>query len=168
MENSILLCKTTLQAGQNLCLTAAGFSMWPVITRDMKAEISPLTDDLPEKGSLLLVEGANGLVVHRLWGLTCNNGVIMVLTKGDTNIGFDEPVKVTSVLGKVSRLKDSSGGIRYPDRGFLWLYGKVLCTSKLAARIWAKLCRAILRLNGEHHEKCSDYKECHQNVPPIA
>ena len=148
MDYSLILCDTALNSGNTICLTADGLSMWPVITGGMKAEIAPLASGAPEKGSLILTSKDGGLVVHRCWGVTCQDGVTLVVTKGDTNLGFDAPVTIDKVLGKVVCLRNRHDAVRDPNRGFLRFFGLVICASGLTARIWARICRVLLRLMG--------------------
>lgn len=148
MDYTEIFCDNVIKAGKPICITAAGTSMWPLISEGMKAEIVPVASNLPGKGSLLLVDCNNKLVVHRYWGLADINGVTMVLTKGDTNLGFDQPIPVAKVLGQVILLKsDTEGGpVLDPNKGMLQLYGKVICSSQMLARIWARICRIVLRI----------------------
>lgn len=146
MDYSFALCANVLNSGSVLNLTAKGFSMWPVIVQGMKAQISPLGPSFPQKGSLLLVNLDGRLVVHRCWGVTDKEGILMVITKGDANIGFDAPITIDMILGKVTLLWDDSAGSRDPNRGFLRIYGQVLCASKFLAGVWARICRIVLRI----------------------
>lgn len=148
MDYRHILCDTALNSGNTICLTAQGLSMWPVITQGMRAEIAPPEAKLPEKGTLLLTQGEGGLIVHRCWGVTSRDGNVLVLTKGDTNYCFDAPVTTDRVLGKVTLLRGPRGVVRDPNQGLLKVYGKMLCMSVLAARIWARACRVILSIRG--------------------
>jgi len=141
MNFMTVLCDNTIRNGKTVCLTAVGESMWPV-----KAVISPLQSELPKKGSLLLIERANGLVVHRYWGVTDQEGVPLLLTKGDTNLAFDPPVSISGVLGQVSLLKKNTGDCRDPNHGWLYLVGRFICSSYNVAGFWARSCRVMIRL----------------------
>lgn len=141
-----IFCYDTIKTGRSACLTAVGTSMWPVITKGMKAVIEPLELGSPEKGSLLLIKRPNGLMVHRYWGIIYKEGVSLVLTKGDTNLAFDPPVPVSMIIGQVVQLRNSSGDCRNPNRGWLYIFGRVLCSSYHLARFWARLCRCVLKL----------------------
>lgn len=140
------LCDNAIKTGKSICLTAVGRSMWPFITEGMRAVISPLKSSLPSKGSLLLIKRANGLMVHRYWGMTGSGGAPLVLTKGDTNLVFDPPVPISMVLGKVSLLRKKNGDGRDPNRGWLYLFGRIICSSDNVARVWARLCRLMMRI----------------------
>lgn len=146
MDYKTILWENTVGTGRPLCLTAVGRSMWPVITEGTKAIIMPLQSDLPQKGSLLLIERADGLIVHRYWGMTYKEGVPLVLTKGDTNLAFDPPVPISMILGHVTLLKKNTGECRDPNHGLLYLAGRFICSSYKVAGIWARLCRLKMRL----------------------
>lgn len=139
-----VFCDDTIKTGGSICLTAVGTSMWPVITNGMKAVIKPLELGSPRAGSLLLIKRPNGLMVHRCWGVIYQGGVPLVLTKGDTNLVFDPPVPVSMIIGQVSLLRNHSGDCRDPNRGWLYVLGRVLCSSYHLARFWARFCRRIL------------------------
>ncbi len=142
-----IFCDNTIRNGKSACLIAVGTSMWPIITKGMKAVISPLESGLPPRGSLVLIEHVSGLMVHRYWGLTYREGVPLVLTKGDTNLAFDPLVPISMVLGQVSLLKNNTGDYRDPNHGWLCLLGRIICSSYSAARVWARLCRLLLKIN---------------------
>jgi len=146
LEYSQIFCEDVIKSGKNAFMTASGVSMWPAIIAGMKAEIAPLDAELPPKGAMILVKGGNGLMVHRYWGVQYEKSVPLILTKGDTNICFDPPVTRELVLGQVVMLKHDTYGIRNPNRGFWLLFGRLLCSSLSAARVWAKLCRVVLRV----------------------
>ncbi len=148
MNYSQAFCEYTLKAGNTVCLTAAGFSMWPAITEGMQAEISPLNATLPEKGSLLLINRENGLMIHRCWGVSFKNGIPLVLTKGDANIAFDPPVPLDLILGQVVLLRDNKNKSKNPNLGRHRLYSRVICASACLAGYWARCCRLVLRLLG--------------------
>lgn len=144
MSYASVLCENAIKTGRSVCLTATGTSMWPIIRNGMQATVSPMSDSLPEKGSLLLIKRPNGLMIHRYWGVISKEGDPLILTKGDANLAFDSPVPVSLIIGHVSLLKNSSGDLWDPNRGWLYLFGCVLCSSYNLARFWAKLCRRIL------------------------
>lgn len=146
MNYTTILCDNAIKTGTSVCLTATGRSMWPVLTEGTRAVVSPLESDLPAIGSLLLVKRAHGLMVHRCWGVTYNEGVPLVLTKGDNNLVFDPVVPISMVLGYVSLLKNNTGDCRDPNRGWLYLFGRIICSSYNVARVWARLCRLMMRL----------------------
>lgn len=146
MNYMTVLFDNTIRTGHAVSLTAVGRSMWPIITEGMRAVISPLKSGLPPKGALIMIIRANGLMVHRYWGMTYKEGIPMVLTKGDTNLAFDPPVPVSMVLGQVSLLKKTTGDCRDPNRGWLCLSGRIICSSYTVAGGWARLCRLIMRL----------------------
>ena len=146
MDYSQIFCEDVIKTGNTAFLTASGISMWPVIIHGMKAEIVSLDAELPKKGDLILVKGSNGLMVHRYWGICYEKSVPLILTKGDTNICFDLPVTRDMVVGQVVMLTHDTYGKRNPNRGLWWLLGRLLCSSPFIARVWAKLCRVVLRV----------------------
>ncbi len=52
-------------------------------------------------GDVIVVEGENGLLVHRLLGWRPFRGQLSVVTAGDASPSIDHPVAVKQVLGKV-------------------------------------------------------------------
>ncbi len=141
-----LFCDNTLKTGQSVWLTATGTSMWPLITAGMKAEIKPLKSRLPQKGDLLLIRKEQGLVIHRCWEVREQEGFIEVLTKGDANLAFDQPVPLEMILGKASLLKHVIRGSWNLNNHFWQVYGRLLCSSTFLAKFWARLCRFGLNL----------------------
>lgn len=144
-----IFCINTIKSGQPVCLRAAGWSMWPLITPGMRAVILPLPSCWPEKGSLLLIKRATGLVVHRYWGVIYLEGNPYILAKGDTNLAFDPPVPASVVLGYVSQLITESGDYIDPNRDWPYRFGYSLCSYKILARFWARCCRFLMKLQGK-------------------
>lgn len=147
MDYAQIYCENVVHAGQTFSITVAGFSMWPAISPGMKVKIVPLKSTWPEKGSIILFKREDGLTLHRCWGVTCVEGRTMMLTKGDNNVYFDPPVSSETIIGQVSSLKRDYGRYHDPNRGWLHLYGQILCSSFILANIWAKVCRIVLDIN---------------------
>jgi hypothetical protein len=148
IDHNQIFCSNTIEAGLPIRIKAAGISMWPLITKGMKAEISSLSLPFPKKSDLLLIRLDDLLVVHRCWGTINKNGIPLVLTKGDSNLVFDPPIPLDRVVGQVTVLHHPVKGSKNPNRGLLRLYGKLLCSSKLLAGIWARACRLTLKFSG--------------------
>ncbi|WP_418792221.1 hypothetical protein [Phosphitispora sp. TUW77] len=145
LDYSQLFCDEVIKSGKSAYLTASGTSMWPAIVSGMKAEIAPLGEELPPKGTMILVKGCNGLMVHRYWGIRYEKNIPLIITKGDTNFCFDPSVTRDLVLGRVVMLLNNKNDARNPNRGFWRLYGRMVCSSEVAARLWARLCRMVLK-----------------------
>lgn len=145
MNYQQLFCDNVIKEGSSGYLTASGYSMWPVIPDGTRAEISPLGSSFPKKGDLLLINRDGRLTVHRCWKIVCHNGNPLVITKGDTNLGFDPPTPLNQVLGRVVKLRFRVFGDMNPNRGLLKLYSEVICLGEPLARYWARICRFLLR-----------------------
>lgn len=126
-----------------LALKTEGTSMWPLVTEGMEALVDVTDLERLPIGSLVLVLNEDRLILHRYWGRTKVGMLSWVLTKGDTNGGFDSPVLPDQVLGQVVTLQGPKGTVS-PNRGWRYWYGRVLCSSYTLARVWAWACRRFL------------------------
>jgi signal peptidase len=83
-------------------LPAQGTSMYPFIKKgDICRFISCKASNI-KKGDIILYRTDSGsLVAHRFYKLKHNNQQIQYIFKGDTNLGYDEPVNQDQILGKL-------------------------------------------------------------------
>jgi signal peptidase len=86
-------------------LPAEGDSMFPLIRQGYVCRFTPCAPSQIRKGDILLFISDTGqLVAHRFYRFT---GVKEELLhcKGDSNLGFDQPVRPDQVIGRLSRIQ---------------------------------------------------------------
>jgi signal peptidase I len=87
-------------------LPADGTSMYPLIKKgDICRFISHEASKI-KKGDVLLFRTLSGnLVAHRLVRIYTHHNQVMYLLKGDTNLGVDEPITETQIMGELAFIK---------------------------------------------------------------
>lgn len=104
---------------------AEGMSMYPLIKEGDVCRFISLKEATVRKGDIILFQDSSGkLVAHRFLCIQFSGNVGMYLFKGDTNVGFDEPISDEQMIGKL--VKISKGDV-------------VLSLSHPIAKGWSKL-----------------------------
>lgn len=144
MQYQQAFCDQVFPLQKPVTLRAVGYSMWPAILEGTEALIEPVDPERLTEGNLVLIRLLGKLVVHRYWGRVQMGDCSWIITKGDANSGFDEPILPDQVLGQVTALQNSQGRIA-TERGWLYWYGRLICSSYWLAKLWAWLCRGGLK-----------------------
>lgn len=99
-----LIC-TLLQQGVTVRLRVSGSSMLPFIREGDLLEVAPLREKNIRKGDILFFCDRYGNpLVHRLHRRRYYSKVLYLQTKGDGCAGYDSPVPVHRVFGRVQRI----------------------------------------------------------------
>jgi signal peptidase I len=85
-------------------LAVSGRSMVPLM-REGDRVVVQLAPERVRTGDIVVVRGAQGLVVHRVVRKLDQAGGVTYLTKGDAAFHFDPPVAAPNVLGQVVALE---------------------------------------------------------------
>jgi signal peptidase I len=93
--------KDLLRQGHTVELSAYGRSMIPYLRPGQKVQLAPVDMSQIVRGDLVAFHKADYLVVHRVHAVLSENGVIQLLTKGDSNLHPDAPVTSENYLAKV-------------------------------------------------------------------
>jgi len=93
--------KDLLRQGHTVELSAYGRSMIPYLRPGQKVQLAPVDMSQIVRGDLVAFHKADYLVVHRVHAVLSANGVIQLLTKGDSNLNPDAPVDAQNYLAKV-------------------------------------------------------------------
>jgi len=84
-------------------------SMWPVLERGDLILIEGAKKDDIKIGDVIVYEVENGFIIHRVTKLMDES----LITKGDANTAFDQPIKYDKVVGKTINLGDSPVAVPY-------------------------------------------------------
>lgn len=93
--------KDLLRQGHTVELSAYGRSMIPYLRPGQRVQLAPVDMSQIVRGDLVAFHKADYLVVHRVHAVLSENGVIQLLTKGDSNLNPDAPVDAQNYLAKV-------------------------------------------------------------------
>lgn len=87
-------------------LPAKGTSMYPYIREGDACTFETCSPSDLEKGDVILFYNVQGqLIAHRFIKTMMIAGEKYLMCKGDTNLGFDEPILPQQVIGKLMYIK---------------------------------------------------------------
>jgi hypothetical protein len=112
------LSSDLLSNGISVRIAASGYSMFPAIRPGDVVEISPVEDrDKLIPGTIVAIERDSDFLVHRFTGFADNEehsdsveaaGWVgadrLIITRGDSNSIFDQPVGMESLAGRVTMI----------------------------------------------------------------
>lgn len=105
-EGSLRLIGNVINKNGFIDIPAEGTSMFPFIRkgdvcRFVSCEVLTL-----KKGSVVLFRtSSGGLIAHRYYKTITDGNQTRYVLKGDTNLGFDEPVDREQIIGKLASIQ---------------------------------------------------------------
>ena len=99
------LLKQQLSAGKEIHLQAISNSMHPFIRRYDQVVVKSTKGEELSPGDVVLFDNSSSLFSHRFIRRLETNNKILLITKGDRLIGFDQPFSEDKLLGKVVAIK---------------------------------------------------------------
>ncbi len=104
-QGALELIRTLLQQGITVRMRVSGVSMLPFLRAGDLVEISPLYEKKLRRGDIVFFcDRQNNPLVHRLHRCWYSSKVLHLQTKGDACAGYDPPVAVHQVFGRVQRI----------------------------------------------------------------
>ena len=100
-EDLLQLCLTILSKGNNVRFKVHGNSMYPFIRNGDIIEIEPAEAPKINLGEIIFYHSSNRIVAHRLIKRINSDGEVTFVTKGDSRVKYDKPLKNESIMGKV-------------------------------------------------------------------
>lgn len=138
MNREVISCRTAefsrlaseiLARGSLLRFRAHGGSMYPFVKNGDIVQVRPVQGSASGLGDVVFCRyGEDRLLVHRVIGVSSENGRVAFLLKGDSARHRDSPIYPEQVLGQVIAIE--RGGRKVPLHGGL---------RRLANRFWAWL-----------------------------
>lgn len=120
--HTVSLLKSTLRDNGSIDLESQGTSMFPVIRSGDVCRFVPFYPNHLKKGDVILFwTETRQLVAHRFYYSLTREGKLFYFCKGDTNLGFDQPITVDRILGTLQYIKkDNKKVYRYNLLTYLW------------------------------------------------
>ncbi len=105
-QETFSVLKQLVQENGSIEIPAKGNSMFPLIQEDDLCQFVECQPSLLKKGDIVLFYSLSGqLVGHRFCGTKCKNKALYYTFKGDTNLGADDPVLDSAIVGKLVYIK---------------------------------------------------------------
>ncbi|TLS35562.1 signal peptidase I [Pseudalkalibacillus caeni] len=105
-SDSVALITKVLKKYDEIDLPAEGTSMFPLIKKGDICTFRRCDPSEFQRGDIILFLTSEGrLVAHRLMHKKLTIDKCYFLFKGDTNLGFDEPIFEENIIGKLALVK---------------------------------------------------------------
>lgn len=132
--HTFTLLKKAIKKDGSLELPASGNSMFPYIQNGNLCRFVPCNPSLFKKGDVILYYSQTGqLIAHRFVEKRIVKNQSLFFLKGDTNLGFDQPIEEHWILGKLVSIQKKHVKITHDH---------------LIGRIWGGLILAFPILSG--------------------
>lgn len=142
-QEIILLITKVMKKEGRMNLPAQGTSMFPVI---QKGDICTFVQYEPaklKKGDIVLFRGSSEkLIAHRFYNSLYINNQLHYLFKGDTNLGFDEPITKECIIGKLTCVQKSNKKIRMEDI-LIFIWGRMILSLPILSNLLRKYIQRI-------------------------
>lgn len=103
---AIQLVEKVIRKHRWIELPAKGTSMYPYIREGDACTFETCSQSDLVKGDVILFHNVQGqLISHRFIKIIMSGGERYLMCKGDTNLGFDEPILPQQVIGKLMYIK---------------------------------------------------------------
>lgn len=107
-------------------IPSSGTSMFPLIKEGYICRFVALHNQMPKKGDILLAESVAGnLVGHRLMKFRHEDGELLIICKGDSNIRHDPPVPLDRIIGRLTVIRKRRTAVQ-AHRGIAGAWGQML------------------------------------------
>lgn len=132
------LLRYSLKKNEWIDLPAYGNSMYPIIKEGNVCRFiicDPLT---LQKGDIILFHALSGqLVAHRFIEKILLQDSLLYRIKGDTNLGFDQPIRQEQILGKLLYIKKGNT-VLYAFHFSMYIWGEIILYLPFLSKILRK------------------------------
>lgn len=120
------LVQSVVKRSGSIELPAQGDSMFPLIQEGDTCRFRSCLPSSLKKGDIVLFCSSDEkLVAHRLSHTMSLNQQIRFFFKGDTNLGFDEPVSQNQIIGKLVFIQKENMKVR-ANNPLAYMWGKLI------------------------------------------
>lgn len=125
-EQTAFLLKNTIGQEGWIELPSFGKSMFPLIRQGEVCRFAPVQSSTVKKGDILLFyTDSYQLVAHRFLKKEVIDGKLVFIFKGDSNLGYDEPIPEEQILGQLTAIFKKNKTV-HAGNVLLFLWGKLL------------------------------------------
>lgn len=123
-RQTVLLLKNTIQQDGWIELPSFGNSMYPIIRQGEVCRFSTFKPSAVRKGDILLFyTPSEQLIAHRFY----KQEKSLFVLKGDSNLGYDEPIEEEQIIGKLTVIYKKNKMVRI-ESGLPVLWGNWIMT----------------------------------------
>lgn len=126
--------KQTIDTNGSIAVSAQGSSMFPLIHEGNICRFRPVEEKRFGKGDIILFRSDSGhLIAHRLLSVIRLDDECLYVCKGDTNVGYDKPIRVEQMLGILYSIRKGRKDILVSDLSVSF-WTKAIVTLPLLSR----------------------------------
>ncbi|MBT2657103.1 hypothetical protein J7E81_18040 [Bacillus sp. ISL-18] len=145
--HTFTILKKTINRDGWLELPASGNSMFPYIQKGNLCRFVPCKPSLLKKGDVILYYSQIGqLIAHRFVGTTTVKNQSLFLLKGDTNLGFDQPIEEHWILGKLETVQKKQFNIT-ADHFIVRIWGGLILSFPILSGVLRSYLNRKLKLH---------------------
>jgi signal peptidase I len=130
------VASSILAEGKGLIITAGGYSMWPALRPGDRIAITPFSSDDLSDGDVVALRRDGGFVVHRITELKRDTALLLLRTRGDTNMAADPWVTERDVVGIAVNVTRKGKTLAIGSRCMPYLFGWFLSSS---VSVWKRV-----------------------------
>lgn len=146
-QDTLTLFKHVIKKEGWIELPSSGNSMFPIIKEGNICRFSSCTPGAIKKGDIILFYTLQGqLIAHRFY----KTDRTLYYFKGDTNLGFDEPIESRQILGRLEAIYKKSRKV-LPETLIPTLWGKIILSFPYISSILQRYLnrRIYFQINGD-------------------
>jgi len=145
-NHTFSLLKRTIKKDGWLELPAHGNSMFPFIQQGNLCRFIPCSPSHLKRGDVILFYSHTGqLIAHRMVSVKKIDNQLLFHLKGDTNLGFDQPIREEYILGKLASVQKKQLKINQ-DHFLARVWGKLILSFPLLSAMLRKHLNKKLKL----------------------
>lgn len=115
-EALFLLMKRAIDTNGSIAISAQGSSMFPLIREGNICRFRPVEEKSFSRGDIILFRSDSGhLIAHRLLQVIHLDDECLYVCKGDTNAGYDKPIRIEQMLGVLYSIRKGRKDILVSD-----------------------------------------------------
>lgn len=127
-KQAVHLIEKVVQRSGSIELPAQGYSMFPLIQKGDICTFNKCDPLHMKKGDIVLFYSPSGqLVAHRFYHKELMSNEMHFRFKGDTNLGFDQPVKAQQIIGRLTSIR-SKKRVKSVEDSLVSLWGRLVVT----------------------------------------
>ena len=100
--------KEALRKGCIITLPTSGKSMSPFLTTNNKVELIKYDTEKLRNGDIIIYKNSDKFIAHRLVRKIKTGDGYLFVTKGDSYLSFDRPIRSDAILGKIIKIRKAN------------------------------------------------------------
>jgi hypothetical protein len=135
------LLHQSMENGRSPFLNVISDSMSPLIRSGDQVQVAPVSHKALHLGDVIVFSDLGELVTHRFWGITINESIEQLITKGDRPQHFDQLHDTGTLIGLVIGRRRNRRFLKLSMGAGRWLNLQLTRLATLDIRLFSKAIR---------------------------